>query len=339
MADDSDEPMDPAMDEEEDEEDIADLEEVKIALKPRCNVLASVKEFRTNKKIGSVELDIYKNWLKDADDEHVFALFDSLGQSKSVRSLTVMSKGSATQSLPVAYLSHCLNEATGLREFKSVHVKWKGDKDDFAMLADTLLDHPSLRVWQLHVESMDPYERAIAAAGQIPTLREMEIQTTEPANDKAGLTNALKSLCTSKSLQKLRLIHVTVKFEILSNVARLLCSNSTLQELFIQGTELDINGGMAMAQMLTANHGLHKFVLQLDKMTSGQKLGEAFIHALDTNTCLEYFQIILDGRMSDMKVVRDMQLMFRDSLRHKYKVSSQVGLSMGVICQRKDEES
>jgi hypothetical protein len=88
-----------------------------------------------------------------------------------------------------------------------------------------------------------------------------------------------------------------------------------------------------MAQMLTANNGLYTFVLKLDKMHS-EKLGEEFIRALDMNECLKYFQIILDGRMSDMKVVRSMQLQFRDTLRPKYKVSTQVGLSMGVICER-----
>ena len=130
-------------------------------------------------------------------------------------------------------------------------------------------------------------------------------------------------------------MNVTVKFEILSSVARLLSANDTLQELIIQASELDLNGGIAMAQMLTANSGLHKFILKLDTMHRST-LTEEFVQALETNTTIQYFQIMLDGRMSDMKVVREMQLMFRDHLKAKYKVSSQVGLSMGVTCERKD---
>ena len=314
-------------------EEATDLQEVRVALKPRCNLLASVKEFRTNQTIGSVELDIHKNWLKEAVDEEVYALFDALGKSPSLRKLQIMSKGSANQSLPVTYLTQCLNSASELHELMLLHVKWKGDANDFDDLAATMGEHPSLRSWTLHVESMDAFESSIAAAGHIPTLQQMEIQTAQTASDKAGLTMALQSLCTSKSLLSLRLLHVTTKFEILSPMARLLSANDTLRELYIAANELDLNGGMAMAQMLTANGGLHKFVLKLDKMHS-EKLGEEFIQALDMNECLQYFQIILDGRMSDMKVVRSMQIQFRDMLKPKYKVSSQVGLSMGVICER-----
>jgi hypothetical protein len=322
-----------ASDEEFEEAEATDLQEIRVALKPRCNLLASVKEFRNNHKIGSVELDMYKNWLKEAIDEEVYALFDALGQSPSLRKLTIQSKGSANQSLPVSYLTHCLNESSGLQELRLMHVKWKGDKTEFDDLAASIGDNHTLRVWHLHVESMDTFESVIASAGHVQTLQEIEIQTAQAASDKAGLTNALQSLCTSKSLLSLKLAHVTTKFEVLSPVARLLSANETLRELCITANELDLNGGMTMAQMLTANNGLHTFILKLDKMHS-EKLGEEFIRALEMNGCLKYFQIILDGRMSDMKVVRSMQIQFRDTLRPKYKVSTQVGLSMGVICER-----
>lgn len=290
-----------------DDEELSDaaesieLEDLKFSLKPRCNLLGIVRQFRRNENIGTVELDVYKHFVRDANEEELFALFDSLGQIPHIQKITIISKGSATQSLPVTHLSHCLTEAEGLQEFRSIHIKWKGDPDDYEVLAAAVGEHQSLKVLQLHVENMDVFEPAIAAAGQIPTLEQIEIQSAEVAHDKAGLASALESLCTSKSLRSLKLIHVTARFEILSSMARLLSANETLQELFIQATELDVNGGMAMAQMLTANNALKSFILQLDKM-HGNKIGDAFIEALEMNEDIQYFQIILDGRMSDMKV-------------------------------------
>lgn len=283
------------------EEDLPPLEDFKVVLKPRCNVLGSVKEFRTNDNVGSVELSVYKNWLRDAPDEEVWALFDSLGQAPRLKKVTILSKGSANQSLPVTYLCHLIGEAIDLEEFRSLHIKWTGEPDEFDVLAGTVAEHTRLKVLQLHMETIDFLETTIEAAGQVMTLEEVEIQTTTAATDKTGLKHALESLCTSPSLRILKLVHVTVKFEVIANVARLLGANEALEELYIQATELDLKGGIAMAQMLAANPGLKSCILKLDKM-HGTKIGDAFIQALGRNTNIQYFQIILDGRMSDMAV-------------------------------------
>jgi len=317
---------------EEDSDDDENLESFRVALKPRCNLLKSVKEFRTNEKVGSVELDVYKNFFKDAVEEEIHALFDSLGRSKHLHQLTFASKGSAIQSIPVTLLSHFFTYANALREFRSMHIKWKGTAEEFQELASIVGDHPRLQVLQLYVESLDALEPAVAAVGRIPTLREVDIHTANAAKDKEGLVVALQALCTSKSLEICKLSNVALNFKILTSMAKLLSANTTLRDLFIEAVELDLNGGMAMASMVAANAGLTRFVLKLDKMHA-TKLGEEFIHALQTNHTLQYFQIILDGRMSDMKVVRTMQLAFRE-LKDTYKVTSQVGLSMGVICER-----
>lgn len=310
------------------------LENLKVSLKPRCDVYFTTKKLKNNDKIGSVELDIHKHFMRDAEGEDAEGLFRALGEAPNLKKLTITSKGSSPQSLPVSLLASCLGEAVGLQELILKHIKWKGDLDDFEDLACSFADHYALRVLELHVEAIDYLESSIASVGNIPSIETVEIHTTQAAADKNAITAALQALCTSKSLRTLGLHNLTLKFEILSSMARLLSVNDTLQELIIQASELDLNGGMAMAQMVTANTGLQKFILKLDKMHR-TKLAEEFVQALEMNRTIQHFQIGLDGRMSDMKVVRAMQLMFRDSLKDNYTVSSQVGLSMGVTCLRK----
>lgn len=309
------------------------FENLKVALKPRLNLRPTIKELNANAKIGHVVFDVHKNFFRDANDEDVHELFDAVGKATSLRTLSIVSKGSSPQSLPISLLAQCVGEASELRELHSTHMKWRGDVDDFEDLADNLADHCALRVLKLQVEAIDNLESSIAAIARIKTIQEVELQTTQPASDKAAISEALQALCTSRSLRILRLLNVTVKFEILSSVARLLSANDALEELVIEASELDLNGGMAMAQMLTANTGLQKFVLKLDKMHRSN-LAEEFVQSLGMNQSLQYFQISLDGRMSDMKVVREMQLMFRDGLKGVYKTTSQVGLLMGVTCER-----
>lgn len=339
-------------DEEEEEEDYQDtpgvherqlvvaepqeLEEVKVTLKPRCNVLSSVKEFRYNQNIGTVELDVWKNWLRDANEEQVWALFDALGQHPTLHKLTFRSRGASTQHLPVSHLTHLLGEATHLAEFCSEHIRWQGDPDDFELLAATLGEHLGLKSINWQVESVDLLHRTIGAAGKIPTLERIEVKSAHQAADTAGLTAALQSLCHSPSLKSLKLIHVSHKFDVLTKMAQMLCNNTTLQELYIQATDMDVKGGMAMAKMVSTNQGLSSCIFKLDQMQA-QKLGDAFIRALDVNYTLNYFQISLDGRTADIKTTRAMQMEFR-KLKPKYKVSSQVGLSMGVTVEPLDED-
>lgn len=313
-----------------------ELEEVKVTLKPRCNVLSSLKEFRYNQNIGTVELDVWKNWLRDANEEQVWALFDALGQHPTLQKLTFRSRGASTQHLPVSHLTHLLGEATHLREFFSEHIRWQGDPDDFELLAATLGEHLGLKSITLMVESADLLHRTIGAAGKIPTLERIEVKSAHQAVDTAGLTQALQSLCHSPSLKSLKLIHVSHKLDAFTKMAQMLCNNRTLQELYIQATDMDVKGGMAMAEMVASNQGLSSCTFKLDQMQA-KKLGDAFIRALDVNYTLNYFQIALDGRTCDIKTTRAMQMEFR-KLKPKYKVSSQVGLTMGVTVEPLDED-
>jgi hypothetical protein len=308
------------------------LEHLKVALKPRCNLEATTKELLANSDIGWVELHIYKNFLKEAVEEEVELMFEALSDLPGLRKLTLTSKGSSSQAIPVHYMAYVLHQAEGLQELQLVHVKLRGEESEFEDLAVALSEHFSLRILQLHVENIDILQNVLLSTAHIPTLEVVDIDSARPAGE--GLATALQALCTSKSLKKLTLVNVVLRFERLSSMARLLGVNQVLEELSITlAGELDLNGGNAVAQMLTTNTALKKFVMKLDKL-HGITLAEEMVHALESNPTIEYFQIILDGRMSDMKVVREMQLLFRDVLTEKYKVTGQAGLTMGVICQR-----
>ena len=179
---------------------------------------------------------------------------------------------------------------------------------------------------------MDVLEQPIAAAGQMPSL---EVCRIESATLAQKLAEPSESLCWSKSLRELALINVAQYMGDLFDVYSLLAVNQVLQELTLQVSEFDAKGGAELVKMLAYNRSLKKVILQAERMPGKDgALGIAFIDSLQKNDTLDYFQILLDGRQSDMKVVRAMGVKFRTELKGKFNCKPMAGMQMGVLCER-----
>ena len=311
-------------------------EPLKVSLKPRCDLGSIISQLVSNDEISCVELNMYKQFLEQTAESEVEALFDILGHMASLKKLTIASRGSATQTIPAQYLAHCLHEGEGIHEIHLEHIKVKAFGGEIEDLAAALGEHPSLKVLDLQVENIDVLQKAIVAAGSIPTLEVMFIETAVAPRQCSELAAALEALCTSKSLKKLTLINMAAQYEDLAEMTRLLGINQVLEELTIKVTELDLNGGHAVTQMLMASPALKKLTLQMDTMD--KSLTPEFVKALDHNHNINYLQLLMDGRMSDMKVARSMVVAFRDGLKGKFKSTSKVGLNLGVVCERIETE-
>lgn len=307
-------------------------EPLKVHLKPRCNLGAITKEFMSDDDLQCVELNVWRDFLEQAVESDIEKMFDALAHLPSLKKLTIMSRGSGVQVIPVYLLTHVVGEAEGLEELYLTHIKLQGHSDDLEDLAAAFGEHQQLRVLELSIENIQDLSRSVAAAAQIPTLEIASIQTAEPPLKTEDLAAALEYLVTSKSLKKLTLINIALRYEDLAEMTKLLGVNHVLEELTIQIVELDATGGESIVQMLMAGPALKKLNLKMDTMEEG--LTPEFIKALDHNPNIDHFELLLDGRMSDMRVARRMSSSFRDELKGKYKSTCKVGMTLGVLCER-----
>jgi hypothetical protein len=311
-----------------------DASTLKLSLKPRCNLGDTVAQFQSiADTITAVEMNIWKKFFEEALEDDLDQLFTAVGELPEIKSLTLSSKGTNIQSVPALMLALTIAGAKGLEVLHLNHIRVSGD---IQSLEGAFVDHECLKVLKLECEDMDVLEQAIAAAGQIPSL---EVCHIESATIAQKLAEPSESLCWSKSLRELILINVAESLGDLFDVYSLLAVNQVLQELTLQVSVFDAKGGEEVVKMLTYNKSLKKLVLKAERMDGKDgSLGTAFIAALDKNDTIDYFQIILDGRQSDMKVVRAMGVAFRDALKGKFKCTPKAGMSMGVICEREYAE-
>ncbi|CAB9507304.1 expressed unknown protein [Seminavis robusta] len=311
-------------------------EAFKVALRPRVNINSTIEELKSQQSsLTSIQLNFYKRFFEEAEEEKLEKLFEAVGSLKALKTLIFTSKGSNVQVVPANLLAKCLNKASqNLETLHLDNIRVNAFDANMDCLSDALADLEELKVLKLHCEDMDVLEQPIAAAGQIPTLEICEIESATIAQK---IAEPSESLCWSKSLHSLKLINVAQSFGDLFDVISLLAVNQVLQELTLQVSELDVKGGQELVKMLAYNSSLQRVVLQAERMANAT-VGEAFIPSLAQNESLQYFQIILDGRQSDMKVVRAMGVKFRDTLKGTYKVTPRAGMAMGVICEREAVE-
>lgn len=306
---------------------------LRVALKPRCNLKSTINEMdAAGDSITTVEISIWKRFFEEADEDDLDQFFLTVGGLPAVQSIKLTSRGTNIQKVPATLLAAMLDAAKQLETLHFHHIRVVGSMDE---LSAAFADHECLRILIMECEDMDVLEEPIAAAGQMPTL---EVCRIESATLAQKLAEPSESLCWSKSLRELTLINVAQAMGDLFDVYSLLAVNQVLQELTLQVAEFDKKGGDELVKMLAYNKSLKKVVLIAERMHGKDgALGTAFIDSLHKNETLEYFQIQLDGRQSDMKVVRAMGVKFRDSLKGKFICKPQAGMSMGVVCEREKE--
>lgn len=307
---------------------------LRVSLKPRARLAEMARELKENEEITSLELNVHKNFLKEAVNEELERFFDAIGAAPGLKKLVLNSKGSATQEMSIENLAICISENQGLEEIQFQHIKLKGSHLDYDDLASAIGDHPNLKVLVLQVENLDKMNQTIEAAGHLPTLEKLTVESASEAANNLQLLMTIQSLCASESLKSLDVTNIVQNFERMIPMMELLRENTVLEEWTVTATECNREGGMALAQMLHTNNTLKRFVLHVNQLNIKGPPEDAIVAALAANPTLEHFELKMDGRMSDMMVVRKMQKHFKDDLKDKFTVKMQAGMDMKVTCDR-----